>query len=789
YAGGITILGALSFGPIGMLIGKRILRIKESLLDGLAIPILFSMAIQRMGCLFAGCCGGVMTNSDFGVSYAPFTTAHRFCAEHGTLDTLSSYTPALHPVPLYLLAVCVISSLIIYKTKLLFKAEGSRFIAAIVLFLLGRSIVEFWREPLTEGMVGDLVAGLKEVQWLLIGSSLVLLMVIYYREKHIRSKKVINTEVPFKRSKISLSNGLMVLLCFATIFISINSFYTPAELTAIILFSAISFCFYVVEYSKLYFPYYKFISNSIVTLLIVLFLPIMAQVSYDNSGDTAFTYNEISIGNQVGLFQHYHQEAIETGCNTYSYNSKYEHDIYASALGFARYYNYGFLNRFYFKINAAVALDHSNDPLEIDGKRSTYLMSVNPLLGLDTRYFGMNIQATFGNLHKQDVKTGEQPFSLTAGSPEFIFTIPSANFRFGSMKTFGVLLIGPNNFGLNTNLYPIMLGLGSGNGKNDGSYFRFNIGLAGSKLAAGMGLKSLFNNNAVELGGFAYNNGVYFGITYSALFGRKEVKVNRRENTDLQNRNYLFEKERKKQEDFVLFMDTSGQVNMKKQSEFAFKQDSLAEDNTRKQKEIALRKDSINKENTKILNLTPFEQDSVLQLTTADENNFTILQKERVIEVKKLNNSNKEVIKTIQKGKKVVITYIKSENLCTVRGKLIKINDSSIVVENNDPISIGTDNNITIPLESIKIISRKKSNDGVAIIFFGGVATAIGIIIGVSSIGSNDIGRGLAATIYGTIGIGGGGLLIIIGEVTNLLCWRTFDTAKGWSLSIKELKE
>lgn len=548
--GGITVIGVLIFGPLGILLGKRMLRIKVQMLDSLAIPLLLAMAIQRMGCLFAGCCNGIMTNSDFGVSYAPFTTAHRFCAQNGSLETFHSCTPSLHPVPFYLFLVCLLSAFVIYKSKHLLKANGSRFMAAIMLFLLGRFVVDFWREPLTEGIFGNMVYGLKGIQWLLIAGGTSLLTVIYFREKNKRQGKLSVYSKIMANSSLSIFKSLMILSFFIGIFILIRNLFSPAERTALILFSSISLCLYIVEYCRLHLPHYKFIANGIAFILVVLFLPIMAQISYDNSSNTVFTYNEITIGNQTSLFHHFHEKAdaysvivgntfdgfgdcnLNTGGKSYkspiystryTYHEKYKHEIYGTAIGFAKYYNYGNNSRFYFKANVAAAIDKSSDPLERDGYKNEWLLAINPMLGFDTKRFGMNVQTTFGRLHLYDGATGEKNGVLTAGKPDLTLKVPSFNIRIASIRyIYADLRSGASSFGLNTNVYPIMVGLGSGLGHDNGNFARLNFGVAYPYLVFGIGCKIHFLDNALELDGLAYQkNGGYIGITYSYVFGRR----------------------------------------------------------------------------------------------------------------------------------------------------------------------------------------------------------------------------------------------------------------------------
>ncbi len=551
--GKITVLGALTFGTLGVLAGRKILGIKVPFLDELAIPVLFAMVIQRMGCLFAGCCGGIPTNSFYGLSYAPYTTAHRFCAQNGTLETLDSLTPALHPIPLYLLGICILSAIIIYKNKERFKADGSRFMAAISLFLFGRCAVEFWREPLTEGAFGNILFGLKGVQWVLILGVLVLALLVFLREKYSRKTiKVVGIKVE-EFSKPSFYNGLMVLVFFIALFISIRSHFTPSEKTALFLFASISLSLYIAEYIRLYFPYYRYIARGITVILVVLFLPITAQVSYDSSVVNPYSYKEISYGIAIYNYKHYHQKADTqmipySNCNgsgyniEYKYHEKYRHQLYAGALGYSQYFNYGNYKHSFYKIYGVGGIDESHDPDERDGKRRELLFNLEVAGGIDNKNIGLSSKLNMGRFRKVDKINGLQQSSLTQGIPVFMISLPSVRLRLGKVKyIYADIRLGTNTFGLNSNTYgaspstyPYMFGLGSGLGKDNGNFARISWGLKNGNNAIGLGAKYCLNDNAIEIdyqrnltsAGYSYgiDRRYYLGIIYSKRFGIRNTK-------------------------------------------------------------------------------------------------------------------------------------------------------------------------------------------------------------------------------------------------------------------------
>lgn len=64
---GRSILGGLLLGWVGVEIAKRRLRVTGSTGPKLAAPLAFSLAWGRVGCWFAGCCGGIPIRGEWGV--------------------------------------------------------------------------------------------------------------------------------------------------------------------------------------------------------------------------------------------------------------------------------------------------------------------------------------------------------------------------------------------------------------------------------------------------------------------------------------------------------------------------------------------------------------------------------------------------------------------------------------------------------------------------------------------------------------------------------------------------
>lgn len=113
------------------------------LLDHLAITALIVHAFGRIGCFMAGCCHGTVTDSIVGVTYT---------------DPMSQAEPLhvpLHPTQLYEFAMLsVLALFLIWFTKR--KAfHGQVFLLYLMLYSVGRSIIEEFRGDEARGFLFD----------------------------------------------------------------------------------------------------------------------------------------------------------------------------------------------------------------------------------------------------------------------------------------------------------------------------------------------------------------------------------------------------------------------------------------------------------------------------------------------------------------------------------------------------------------------------------------------------------------------------------------------------------
>lgn len=112
-----------------------------AMMDRLAIATLILHASGRLGCFFAGCCYGTPTDAPWGVTFS---------------DELSQAEPlhtALHPTQLYesFFLMSLLVFLILFKRHKRF--EGQLFMMYLMLYAVGRGVIEIFRGDLRRGFL------------------------------------------------------------------------------------------------------------------------------------------------------------------------------------------------------------------------------------------------------------------------------------------------------------------------------------------------------------------------------------------------------------------------------------------------------------------------------------------------------------------------------------------------------------------------------------------------------------------------------------------------------------
>lgn len=390
-----TVLGGIAGAMFGLLIAKKTFGLHESLLDRFAVLLPVGMAIQRFGCLFAGCCFGNATTLPWGITYGKDSIAYRLQVREGLISSDAIASLPVHPDQLYHIIFCSLIALIIWKKSNFLKANGNKFLFSVLLYLVFRFFEEFTRFsfPQSESI---LLYGLKSLQWILVAVITCMASIIFLRERF--------NKIPAAGKVIpaSFRTEIIVTTIFIGIILLAGEWFIPIEriilwfiiipVTLIAAWKLIS----LLTISRTY-----RISSTLILLAIVF----SSQTSTQAPKDSLASYFTLTASAFSGKFIHFHENPviIGTGChlggNDYRNRERYSNNYSGAAIGF--HYTewlseYGRLN---VGFNAALGnnTEHSTDSMQHPSIHQVFT-DLNPLCKMDFHWagFGLGLHAGSG---------------------------------------------------------------------------------------------------------------------------------------------------------------------------------------------------------------------------------------------------------------------------------------------------------------------------------------------------------------------------------------------------------
>lgn len=178
WAGGLTYYG----GFVGASIVAWFLLKRDKFpfwkaadMAGFAVPL--GLSFGRMGCLLAGCCFGVRSDSPLGLVFPPGSPASESQFKRDLLSTM--YTDSLPVLPTQIgesaasLAIAAVCLLWVHPRK---RYDGHVFVAFVALYAIARFVLEFFRADDRGGMLH-----LSTSQW--AGIALVGVAIAFHRHR------------------------------------------------------------------------------------------------------------------------------------------------------------------------------------------------------------------------------------------------------------------------------------------------------------------------------------------------------------------------------------------------------------------------------------------------------------------------------------------------------------------------------------------------------------------------------------------------------------------------------
>jgi prolipoprotein diacylglyceryltransferase len=294
-----VVLGGLVLGTAAVVLMMRTFRLPLKALDAFAFVLPISLAVQRLGCFLLGCCYGRPTDLPMGVSYGHGTLPHFHQFQEGLIEASAIHSLPVHPFQLYEALNGILVFVILWRYRNSLRSPGSLLGLSLGLSAALRFCLEFFRDPNAHAMGGNLIGGLKIMQWLLIATVVLAIFWLVFNEKKKVTKEKYGDYPPVYPLRLA-----WVLMASVFITWALRGWFLPLELLAlnIMLFPAIILALVHFFQASTY-PRYRWLTSAL--LIIPVFLMSQTWEEKKNSAPDSVrlkSYDTFRKGFSTGTF-------------------------------------------------------------------------------------------------------------------------------------------------------------------------------------------------------------------------------------------------------------------------------------------------------------------------------------------------------------------------------------------------------------------------------------------------------------------------------------------------------
>ena len=413
-----TVLGGITGAIFGLMLAKKTLGIQESLTDRFALLLPVGMVIQRLGCLFAGCCFGNVTSLPWGITYGKDSIAYHLQLKDGLITNEATTSLPVHPDQLYHIIFCSLIALIVWKKSNFLQAKGNKFLFSILLYLVFRFFEEFTRFTPHQFQI-ESAAGLKQLQWILIFSITVVALIIFLKELYFRKTTFDQaSRIPFYKV-VLLFTSILFLIAKA------GDWFIPIE-RIVLWFITLPLLFIV---SWKLFSHFIFLRKYQIGLTLILITFIFtSQTGIQAPKDSLASYFTVTASAFSGKFIHFHENpsVIGSGCGgglEYKNRERFGSSYNGGAVGIG--YTQWLAENSKLNVGLNMALGNNSERSVDSSKHLEQRQSftdVNPFMKVDFKWigFGLGLHAGSGYFTDNSILTKKISGSYS--------------FRFGPLK-------------------------------------------------------------------------------------------------------------------------------------------------------------------------------------------------------------------------------------------------------------------------------------------------------------------------------------------------------------------
>jgi phosphatidylglycerol:prolipoprotein diacylglycerol transferase len=517
--GGKTVLGGLAGLLVGSILIVRWLKTDYRVFDYLAVGLPLGMAVNRLGCLFAGCCFGKPSGLPWAICYTEHSRAFHAQLTGGLVDQYDLLSLPVHPTQLYDILSCLLIAFIVWKCRRFWKATGSRLIFAIMLYASARFFIEFFRDPVTDPYTSGLFLGIKVIQWLMVASVIILAGIIFLREKFLE----INT-THITGENVDIRRPFSLLIFMMICYVSLHGVLDIIEQT-ICLFLLIP---PVIIYTWKMLGYlFNFRYRIRIAFVSILCLVLMSQTFIPNEDGTKVRFFEGGAAGILGNYKDFTGTAYQgTDCDGDTYyafeNVKYfKYDYQLLGMNISYHERLGQYKRFSVFLSGYWGTENSQ-LMDSNVTTTINIYTINPGISYSWKNAGIDIGFHAGNFSFAHIRGENNNFA------EKVYhdnddRQPNHTYQF--MPQFG-LRLGPQNIiyadGQYGNSYPyssplmkFSAGIGSGLGKWDGTKLGLGFCPGGLYLLTTIPVRDRLVIHALFVESFTHGTSNRFNFTFA----------------------------------------------------------------------------------------------------------------------------------------------------------------------------------------------------------------------------------------------------------------------------------
>jgi len=518
-----VIIGGFILSLGAFLAAIRLFRIPVGSLDALAIAVPFSIAIQRMGCFILGCCFGTVTDLPWGVHYGFGTYAHFHQFSDGLINADAISSLAVHPFQIYEALNGLLVGIIVLKYRKLVKSQGGLFLLSLGIWAFFRTGIEFFRDSTAYAMGGEIILGMKLMQWILLIFSLVALLIFYFRERNWKDSKVMSFSLIPNQKSVWLMLMINVMLTW-----SLRNWLSDTELLAmnLMLFPAIALSAIFLFEANIA-PSHRWATLAAMVLPIFLMSQTWEEKEVKDSTKTK-SFDFFNLGFSSGS---YYSEtkfltSPDSGCGPgYDYEP-YKSSYWNVGVGYGKFKP---IENGYFTYGANLSFGQFSESKVDNTIQNDYtLFAVSPYFRYDLKWVGLGAGLHIGSNYWSDIPDNiiKTPSSNTSTKSSPVY--PLAYIRIGREE---VIFLDGGIGNAFPSPFPGMryeAAIGTGFGLPRGNKFRFGTSAVGEFVQGQVLFGPSWQGSATYVWRNEYllslsekmpNNQVFFGLQYR--FNRK----------------------------------------------------------------------------------------------------------------------------------------------------------------------------------------------------------------------------------------------------------------------------